>query len=48
MDTRAGVVTLEGTVETDAQRTEAEQIARETAGVARVVNQLAVRPAEKR
>jgi osmotically-inducible protein OsmY len=45
--TRGGVVTLEGTVDTDAQRTEAEQIARETPGVTRVVNQLAVRPGQK-
>jgi osmotically-inducible protein OsmY len=48
VNTRAGAVTLEGTVETDAQRTKAEQIARETAGVTRVVNQLAVRPAGNR
>jgi osmotically-inducible protein OsmY len=46
VDTQGGVVTLKGTVETAAQKTEAEQIARETEGVARVVNQLAVRPAQ--
>ena len=46
VDTRGGAVTLEGTVETDAQRTKAEQIARETSGVTRVVNRLTVRPAE--
>jgi osmotically-inducible protein OsmY len=44
VDTRGGVVTLEGTVESEAQKTEAEQIARETEGVKRVVNRLTVRP----
>jgi osmotically-inducible protein OsmY len=44
VDTRAGVVTLKGTVETEAQKTEAAQIARETEGVKQVVNQLTVRP----
>jgi osmotically-inducible protein OsmY len=42
VDTQGGVVTLKGTVETQAQKTEAEQIARETEAVTRVVNQLTV------
>jgi osmotically-inducible protein OsmY len=46
VDTQGGVVTLKGTVETQAQKTEAEQIARETEGVTRVMNQLTVRPAQ--
>jgi osmotically-inducible protein OsmY len=44
VDTRGAVVTLTGTVDTAAQKTEAEQLARETEGVSRVVNQLTVRP----
>lgn len=42
VDTRNGVVTLKGTVENTQQKQEAEQIARETEGVTRVVNQLAI------
>jgi osmotically-inducible protein OsmY len=42
VDTRSGVVTLTGSVETAQQKTEAEEIARETEGVKRVVNQLTV------
>jgi osmotically-inducible protein OsmY len=42
VDTKNGVVTLKGTVEDAQQKTEAEQIARETEGVKQVVNQLAV------
>lgn len=42
VDTRRGVVTLHGTVATPQQKQEAEQIARETEGVKRVVNQVAV------
>ena len=42
VDTRGGVVTLHGTVATPQQKQEAEQIARETEGVKRVVNQVAV------
>jgi hyperosmotically inducible protein len=42
VDTRNGVVTLKGTVENTQQKQEAEQIAGETEGVRRVVNQLAV------
>jgi osmotically-inducible protein OsmY len=42
VDTRDGVVTLKGTVNSAQQKQEAEQIARETEGVTRVVNQLAV------
>jgi hyperosmotically inducible protein len=42
VDTRNGVVTLKGTVESAAQKTTAEQIAREADGVNRVINQLTV------
>jgi len=42
VDTRSGVVTLTGSVETAQQKAEAEEIARETEGVKRVVNQLTV------
>ncbi|MEX1130086.1 MAG: BON domain-containing protein [Vicinamibacterales bacterium] len=42
VDTRNGVVTLTGSVETAQQKTEAEKIARDTEGVKRVVNQLTV------
>jgi osmotically-inducible protein OsmY len=42
VDTSRGVVTLSGTVESPEQKLEAEQIARETDGVDRVVNQLRV------
>lgn len=42
VDTRNGVVTLTGTVENAQQKAEAEQIASETDGVKRVVNQLTV------
>jgi osmotically-inducible protein OsmY len=42
VDTRKGVVTLTGTVDTDQQKQEAERIARETDGVAKVVNNLVV------
>lgn len=42
VDTKAKVVTLTGTVKSAAQITEAEKIARETPGVARVVNNLKV------
>lgn len=42
VDTRNGIVTLKGNVETAQQKAEAEQIARETEGVKRVVNQLIV------
>lgn len=44
VDTDAGVVTLRGNVDTDAERKAAEQIARGVDGVARVENKLAVRP----
>jgi hyperosmotically inducible protein len=43
VDTTEGVVTLSGTVRTEAQRTRALQLARETAGVTSVVDKLAVR-----
>jgi osmotically-inducible protein OsmY len=42
VDTREGVVTLNGSVETAAEKQMAETIARETEGVTRVVNDLAV------
>ncbi|HEY0874863.1 MAG TPA: BON domain-containing protein [Vicinamibacterales bacterium] len=42
VDTRNGVVTLTGTVASDELKQQAEQIARDTAGVTRVVNQLKV------
>ena len=42
VDTRKGVVTLQGTVSSAAEKQQAEQIARDTEGVARVVNQLTV------
>jgi len=42
VDTKGKVVTLTGTVKTAAQIAEAEKIARETPGVARVVNNLKV------
>ena len=43
VDTADGVVTLTGTVATDAQRTRVVQLARETDGVKSVVNRLTVR-----
>jgi osmotically-inducible protein OsmY len=42
VETQDGVVTLNGTVDTEAEKQTAETIARETDGVTRVVNQLAV------
>lgn len=42
VDTNNGVVMLKGTVDSAQQKQEAEQIARETQGVKRVVNQLVV------
>jgi osmotically-inducible protein OsmY len=42
VDTKNNVVTLNGTVRTEAEKQEAEQIARETDGVSRVVNNLKV------
>ena len=47
VDTRDGVVTLNGTVASDAQKQTAEAIARETQGVARVENRLAVSAARE-
>lgn len=44
VDTRNGVVTLSGTVASAARREAAEQIARDTNGVTRVVNRLMVAP----
>ncbi|MEX2272908.1 MAG: BON domain-containing protein [Vicinamibacterales bacterium] len=44
VDTRETVVTLTGTVATAAQKTEAGNIARDTTGVTRVVNNLKVGP----
>lgn len=40
VDTRDGVVRLSGMVETDAQRHEAEKLARKTDGVTRVINDI--------
>ena len=40
VDTHDGVVRLSGMVETDAQRSEAEKLARNTDGVARVINDI--------
>ena len=45
VDTRDGLVTLEGTVDTDAQRQAAGEMARGVEGVTRVENELLVRPA---
>lgn len=42
VDTKDGMVTLNGVVRTEAEKSEAEQIARETDGVARVTNNLKV------
>lgn len=43
VDTDEGVVTLKGTVPDEAQKTKAEDVARHTAGVKRVVNELTVK-----
>ena len=43
IDADEGVVTLSGTVSSSAERSEAERIARDTEGVARVVNRLEIR-----
>ncbi len=43
VDTADGVVTLSGTVRSEAERTRAVQLARETAGISRVVDRLVVR-----
>ncbi|HVL69799.1 MAG TPA: BON domain-containing protein [Vicinamibacterales bacterium] len=48
VDTQNGVVTLTGTVENDAQKRLAEQIARDTEGVTRVQNKLTVGPRTNR
>jgi osmotically-inducible protein OsmY len=42
VDTNDAVVTLSGKVATSAERSEAERLARETDGVARVINNLTV------
>jgi osmotically-inducible protein OsmY len=44
VDTRNGVVTLSGTVETDTEKNKAEQLARNTDGVKRVANDIKVEP----
>ena len=46
VDTRGGVVTLSGSVASEMRKNLAGQIARETEGVSRVVNQLSVAPAD--
>ena len=43
VDTNGSVVTLHGTVDSDAERAKAVQLARETAGVTSVVDELKVR-----
>ena len=43
IDTKGTVVTLSGTVGSEAERTKAVQLARETAGVTDVINRLVVR-----
>lgn len=43
VDTSGGVVTLSGKVKNDANRQEAEKLARDTRGVRRVVNELTIR-----
>jgi hyperosmotically inducible protein len=48
VSTTKGVVTLTGTVETEAERTRAVQLARETAGVTSVQDQLKVTAAGRR
>jgi osmotically-inducible protein OsmY len=48
VDTSNGVVTLNGTVASAERKSEAEQIARQTEGVKRVVNQLIVGAGERR
>lgn len=44
VDTREKIVTLKGTVETDAAKTQAARLARETEGVASVVDSIVVSP----
>ena len=46
VDTQSGVVTLSGTVENAAAEEQAVRLARETEGVANVVNRLTVNPAD--
>lgn len=43
VDTNGGVVTLSGTIRSDAERAKALQLARETAGVTSVVDKLVIR-----
>lgn len=43
VDVKANVVTLRGIVDTAAEKTEAERVAKETEGVKRVVNQLKIK-----
>src|SRR5687768_13057054 len=47
VDTRGGVVTLTGVVETQAHKEQAERIAASTEGVTRVINNLTVETREK-
>ncbi|MGH9940155.1 MAG: BON domain-containing protein [Blastocatellia bacterium] len=44
VDTNSGVVTLTGATQTQAEKSEAERIARDTEGVTRVVNNITVAP----
>ncbi|HTQ36073.1 MAG TPA: BON domain-containing protein [Steroidobacteraceae bacterium] len=45
VDATNGVVTLSGTADTQAERTKAGKIARDTGGVAKVENKIMVKPA---
>jgi hyperosmotically inducible periplasmic protein len=44
VDSKDGVITLRGTVPSDAAKTKAEEVAARTEGVSRVVNELVVKP----
>jgi len=44
VDTKNGVVTLNGTVETERARVKAEKLTRKVSGVKRVINKLRVEP----
>lgn len=44
VDTKLGIVTLSGQVDSDAQKKRAEEIAKKTKGVKKVINQLTLKP----
>jgi hyperosmotically inducible protein len=48
VDTSGGVVTVSGTVHSDAERQRALQLARETDGITKVVDRIQVRPGSSR